>query len=487
MTTQAQTAPKPDYVSWREFLSAGYTAPLVLVCLGVWMHAADSLVVATMLPAIVAEIGGAAYVSWTVSIYEIGSIVAGAASALLTLRHGLRLPMAGAALCFAAGCALSALSGSMGLVLVGRGLQGLGGGGLVALSFIAINALFPRRLAARTLAVVSAFWGMSAFLGPLLGGLFVEFATWRWGFAFFAAQALGLGLWIALRTEPGKTALDESPPGPFPLFRLAVLCGAVVLISAGGVRVEMLRSTLLILAGGACLWWFLWRDARAGAARLLPAAPLDPRRATGATLLMLLCMSMATIGLLAYGPLLMTLIHGMSALTAGYIVAASSIGWTLAAVAVSGSPERRDRLWIGLGMGITTVSVAGLAHAVPHGPIWLIALFAGLDGAGFGLAWTFILRRVTALVPPAEAARVSGAIPTVQRMGYALGAAYVGIVVNAGGFLEMEGPSDAAHVATLLFLWSLPLALIGLAAMAGLLRRHPHDDRLQMSSPAAPS
>lgn len=249
MTAQPTPDPQPEYVPWREFLGAGYTAPLILVSLGVWLHAADSLVVATMLPAIVAEIGGAAYVSWTVSIYEIGSIVAGAASALLALRHGLRVPMAGAALCFALGCALSAISASMGLVLVGRGLQGLGGGGLVALSFIAIGALFPRRLAARTLAVVSAFWGLSAFLGPLLGGLFVEYATWRWGFAFFAAQALGLGLWIALRSEAEQTTARDDTPGPFPLFRLAVLCGAVVLISVGGVRVEVLRSTFLILAG----------------------------------------------------------------------------------------------------------------------------------------------------------------------------------------------------------------------------------------------
>jgi MFS family permease len=489
MTASTTSTPNTEYVPWREFLGAGYNAPLLLVCLGVWLHAADSLVVATMLPAIVAEIGGAAYVSWTVSIYEIGSIVAGAASALLTLRYGLRVPMAGAAFCFAAGCALSALSGSMGLVLVGRSLQGLGGGGLTALSFIAIGVLFPRRHAARTLAVVSAFWGVSAFLGPLLGGLFVEYANWRWGFAFFAVQALGLGLWIALRPAPAPATADtgSGSPGGFPFFRLAVLCAAVILISSGGVRVELLRSSLLILAGMACLWWFLWRDARAGAARLLPAAPMNPRQATGATLLMLLCISMATIGLLAYGPLLMTLIHGVSALTAGYIVAASSIGWTLTAVAVSGSPERRDRLWIGLGMGLTTLSVAGFAYAIPHGPLWLIALFSAIEGGGFGLAWTFILRRVTALVPAEEAARVSGAIPTVQRMGYALGAAYVGIVVNASGFLEMTGPADAAHVARVLFLSSLPLALIGLAAMAGLLRRHPHDERLQMSSPAAPS
>jgi len=474
------TEPTPDeYVSWREFLGATSTGALALVCLAVWLHAADSLIVATMLPSIVAEIGGAELVSWTVSIYEIGSIVAGAATALLTLRYGLRGPMSAAALLFGLGCALSALSPNMPLVLLGRALQGVGGGGLVAMAFVALAAFFPRRYAARALAVVSTFWGLSAFLGPLLGGLFVEYATWRIGFGFFALQALGLALWIALRPSDGAAPDQEVPSERFPVARLALLCLAVVLISYGGARIDALTTPLFVLAGLFCLLLFFRRDGSAGGDRLLPEAPLDPRHATGATFLMLLTLSMATVGILAYGPLLMTTVHGISALTAGYIVAASSIGWTLAAVSVSGAPERQDRIWIALGMGLSTLSIAGFAWSVPDGPVWLIALFAALEGGGFGLAWTFILRRITALVPEGEVARVSGAMPTIQRMGYALGAAYVGVVANLAGFLEIEGPAEAARVARILFLACLPLGLVGLVAMVGLVRRHPYDAKFE--------
>ena len=461
-------------VTWRAFLASGNTGALLLVSLAVWLHAADSLVVATMLPALVAEIGGAAYVSWTVSIYEIGSVVAGAASALLSLRYGLRGPMSLAALLFALGCAVSALSPSMAGVLLGRALQGIGGGGLVALGFIAAGVIFAPRYRARVMATISAFWGVSAFLGPLLGGLFVEYATWRLGFAFFALQAAGLALWIFSRPEalPPDTA---APSGRFPLARLALLCLAVVLVSLAGSRIEPLRTPLLIAAGLACLGLFLVRDGRARQDRLLPTAPLDPRHATGATLLMLLTVSMATIPLLAYGPLLMTALHGVSALTAGYIVAASSIGWTVAAIAVSGAPERQDRFWIALGMSLVTASVAGFVYALPAGPLGLIGAVSFLEGAGFGLAWTFVLRRVTSLAPKDEVQRVAGAMPTVQRVGYALGAAYMGIVANAAGFVEMRDPEEAAHVARVLFLSCLPLALLALAAIAGLVRRHPSD------------
>lgn len=472
-----QSPETTDYVPWRELLGSGYTASLLLVCLAVWLHAADSLVVATMLPSMVAEIGGAALVSWTVSIYEIGSVVAGAASALLSMRYGLRRPMAVAALAFALGCALSAVSPVMEGVLLGRAFQGLGGGGLVAMGFVASGVLFPRRYRARVMAAISAFWGMSAFLGPLLGGLFVEFANWRIGFGFFAVQASVLAVWIYLRDET-VAPQAEDPAAGFPLPRLALLCVAVVLISMGGVRVEVLRTTVLILAGLACLWWFLRLDARATADRLLPLAPMDPRHATGATLLLLLMISMATIAILAYGPILVTTLHGVSALTAGYLVAASSIGWTVAAVAVSGAPERQDRMWIVLGMGLTALSIPGFAYAVPAGPMWLIAALSFVEGAGFGMAWTFILRRVTALAKPEEVSRVSGALPTVQRIGYALGAAYIGIVANAAGFVTMETAEEVAQVARVLFLACVPLAVIGLLAMLGLVRRHSHDDTL---------
>src|SRR5690606_5910204 len=162
------------FVSWREFLGSPYAASLALVCLAVWLHAADSLIVATMLPSLVAEIGGAALGGWSVSLYEIGAVVAGAAGALPAMRFGRRAPMSLAAALFGLGCILSAVSPTMPLLLTGRALQGLGGGGLVAMGFVAVGLIFPRRYIARAMAAVSTLWGISAFAGPLVGGFFVD-------------------------------------------------------------------------------------------------------------------------------------------------------------------------------------------------------------------------------------------------------------------------------------------------------------------------
>ncbi len=472
----ADTNPKPDFnkeafVSWREFLSSAYTPALALVCLSVWLHAADSLIVATMLPSIVAEIGGAGLVGWSVSIYEIASVIAGAASALLTMRHGLRTPMCLAALVFGSGCFLSALAPTMPLLLAGRVFQGLGGGGLVAMGFVAVGVIFPRRYIARAMAAVSTFWGVSAFLGPLIGGFFVEFATWRWGFAFFGGQAIALAIWIALRPVHAPSAAGARTV--FPWKRLGLLCLAVLLVSYGGVEIEPMQTTICVLSGIICLFLFLRLDHRAQGDRLLPMRPFDFTKPTGSALLMILSLSIATIAITAFGPLLVVAIHSASALTAGYIVACSSIGWTVMAVLVSGSPERLDRLMIATGMVLVVMSIAGFLYAVPNGPVWLIAVFAAIEGGGFGMAWTFILRRTTALSVPEEVQRISGAIPTVQRLGYALGAAYIGIVANAAGFSTMNTAAEATAIARWVFAACLPFALFALLSMMTLVRKEP--------------
>jgi MFS family permease len=470
-TPPASEAEAEAFVSWREFLGSSYTAALALVCLAVWLHAADALIVATMLPSIVAEVGGSGLVGWSVSLYEIASVVAGAASALLTMRYGLRLTMSLAALAFGLGCLLSTFAPTMPVILTGRVFQGLGGGGLVAMSFVAVGVIFPRRYTARAMASVSTFWGVSAFLGPLIGGFFVEYATWRWGFAFFALQAFGLSVWIAMRPDHAAPQMDAG--SGVPLKRLVLLCLAVLLLSYGGVEIEMIQTTICFALGIFCLAFFLWLDGRAGHDRLLPIRPFDFRKPTGSALLMIFSLSLATIAVTAFGPLLITTIHKASALTAGYILACSSIGWTVTAVLVSGSPERLDRLMIALGMSLVVSSIAGFLYAVPNGPVWLIAVFAATEGAGFGMAWTFILRRTTALANPYEVHRISGAIPTVQRLGYALGAAYIGIVANAFGFTAIETASEAADVARWIFLACIPFAVLGLLAMTTLVRRYP--------------
>jgi hypothetical protein len=72
---------------WSALVQSELFGRLALLCFGVWLHAADGLTVATIIPSIIADIGGATLIAWMFALYEIGSIVAGAASALLAMRY----------------------------------------------------------------------------------------------------------------------------------------------------------------------------------------------------------------------------------------------------------------------------------------------------------------------------------------------------------------------------------------------------------------
>ncbi|MCB1460407.1 MAG: MFS transporter, partial [Nitratireductor sp.] len=120
--------------SWSELFSSGLTGRILLLSFGVWLHAADELMVSTITPAMIASIGGEKYVAWLIALYEVGSIVSGAASAIIVLRFGVRFSMAGAALVYFAGCLVSGLAPDMTSMLAGRLIQGLGGGAMIALS-----------------------------------------------------------------------------------------------------------------------------------------------------------------------------------------------------------------------------------------------------------------------------------------------------------------------------------------------------------------
>ena len=265
-------------MKWREIVAPGLRQPLAAACLGVWLHAADSLLVSTMMPAIVADIGGVKLIPWSFALYEIGTIVMGAASGLLAMRLGMRRPMAIAAALFALGCLISAAAPRMELLLAGRVLQGLGGGALMALAFVVAGSRFSHRLSPRVMAAISTIWGVSALLGPLVGGLFVAHASWRGGFLFFAAQALGLALWLSLSKDPGEAppVLDEA--ASLPARRLVWLSAGVVLVAYGGIDVSPLGTGVFVLLGLICLAVFVRLDSGHEASRMLPRRPFSSRQ-----------------------------------------------------------------------------------------------------------------------------------------------------------------------------------------------------------------
>ncbi len=435
-------------------------ATIAILCLGVWLHAADSLLAATVMPSAIAEIGGLALIYWTVALYQLGSIVAGAATGILALRFGLGAAMTVAALIYAAGCVFSALAPDMAWMLLGRLLQGCGGGWMVALAHVGLTRLFAPERWPQLLAVISGVWGISALTGPLIGGAFATVGLWRGGFWAFAVQALALAAVMPrlLGRARGQTRAAE----PVPIGRILVLSAGVVAVLAAGIQAAPLSALLLVALGLGLLALALALERRRN--QLFPPRPLDLRRPWGAGFVMVLALSIATVPFTVYGPLLMALLFGATPLIAGFMIAVESVSWTLTAIVFAGAGPRFEPALIRGGALTVALGMAGLAWTMPKGPAIALLPWVALLGAGFGMAWAFVMRRVVESVPAAERERAASSLPTMQLLGYALGAATSGIVANLAGLATAATRPAVESVAFWVFAAFLPLAGLGVAA-----------------------
>ena len=130
----------------------------------------------------------------------------------------------------------------------------------------------------------------------------------------------------------------------------------------------------------------------------------------------------------------MYILFGVSPLSAGYIIALQSIGWTVLAILSSGIMEKTEKIFIRLGAFFISLASIGLVFTMPIGPIWLIAFLSTIMGMGFGMSWSFVSKRIISSLPENERVQASGSIPTFMRLSMALGAAISGIIANFSGF-----------------------------------------------------
>jgi MFS family permease len=442
--------------TWRALWSSHMLGRFLLLCLGVWLHAADTLVTATITPSIVDEIGGVAYVSWMISLYQVGAIIAGAASAVLCQRLTLKRVLLAAALMYGIGCIIAAIAGQMAMLLAGRFIQGIGGGLLLSLCYLAIQQWFAPALWGRLYGINAFIWGAGSLLGPLIGGVFASLHAWRMAFWIFALQAAILWL-LAARYLPAERPTEQRVPSiDWPLRPLLILLLATLIIAQSGVT----GSSMLALFGcvsGALLLYLAARLDRRANARLLPGQLLDVRAPIGAGLLMVFALSVATTGFWAYGPLILKVLFATNPLFSGYALAAEALAWSLATMAVSAAPISADKLLIRAGAVAVSIGAAGFAWVVPAGSLAGIVVCSLLQGVGFGLFWPAVVHRLVRHAGPDEKDLAAASPSTIQRIGYALGTAMAGIAANLCGLAEGVSAAAARSAAFWVFAAFIPV------------------------------
>jgi len=404
---------------------------LFAVMMAVFLAAMESTVVALAMPTVVAQLGGLGHYSWVFSGYLLTQTVSMPLWGRFSDIYGRRAVYVVGLATFLVGSALSGMSQDM-IQLIGfRMLQGFGAGSLMTLGYTIIGEIFGLERRAKMQGYISGVWGVASMVGPPVGGLLTDHASWRW--VFFLNIPVGL---IAMFLV--ATALSGEPrPARRPAidwWGTAWFTAGVALVMLGLAEAghEAAWSGWQVLAplgvGLGALGVFLVVEARAPE----PIVPLGlfASRIVVAAVITRGLAAMAMFGTLAFVPLFVQAVIGLSATRSGAILVPFVLGW-VALSAISA------RLVLRVGYrGVVITGMVCLSAAFLLMTAWGVELSVVgamrdvlLAGIGMGLVIVPMLIAVQSAVSRSDLGLVTSVTQFFMSIGGAVGVSVMGTVM----------------------------------------------------------
>ena len=423
----------------------GLTVGLVL---SITFVASEALAVVTVMPLVARDLGGLRLYGWVFSAFMLGSVVGIVAAGREADRRGPAIPFVAGLVLFGSGLAVAGLAPSMGVLVAGRVLQGLGAGAVPSVAYAAIGRSFPGPLQARMMAVLSTAWVVPGLAGPVLAAEVAHVFGWRWVF-------LGLLPVVAVAGAIAVPALARlGPPGAGPVQEHQLIHGVVVAAGA-----TMILAGLTLAAGsGATAAGAVAAGAAlivAGVAaglpalrRLVPAGTLTARPGLPATILSRGLLTF--VGADAYVTLAITAVRHRSPLVAGIAVTGATVGWTAGAwVQARLSETWQGRRFVRTGLVIVLAGIAGMVLVLrPDVPVAVGLASWTVAGLGMGLAYSPLSLMMLRHAPPGREGRASASLNLADVLGTALGIGVGGAAVAAGAGRNLPLGITAAFAAS---------------------------------------
>lgn len=423
---------------------------VVLASLAAFQH----LAVTTAMPTVVAALDGQAWYALAFGGALAAAVVGKVLAGLWSDARGPQAPLWAGAAGFVAGLVIAGAAPSMAVLVAGRVLQGLGGGVLFVVLYVAVGRVVVPDRRPRLFAALAAAWVLPAIVGPFLAGLIVEHAGWRWvflGMAPFVVPAVIL-VQHALRDTGG--APEPDPASGRSVARqlgwALAAAASVGLLHYGG----QLPGLVALAPIGLALVGLI-----VTAPRLLPAGTLRARRGLPTVILLRGLAGAGFVSAEVFIPLLLGSERGFVPATAGLALTVSALTWSAGSwyQGRPGQPFARTQL-LQMGMGCLAVGAAVVALAVaPAVPAALALAGWAVAGLGMGLVYPTLSVLTLELSPAAEHGRHSSALQLWDSLCTAAALAVVGSLF--AGLLPHAGA--LAYLAV--FGFAGVLAVLGLA------------------------
>ncbi len=403
----------------------------ILLC--ILLAALDQTVVIPAVPTIAAELNAFGHLSWIVSAYLLTSTAATPIYGKLSDLYGRRALLLPALAIFIVASVLCALAQSLGQLIVFRGLQGLGGAGLMAMAQAAIADVVSPRERGRYQGYMAGTWGVASVAGPVVGGWLTDHLSWQ--FIFWMNLPLGLAaMWLcnrALKILPVRRA-----GGRIDYIGAAVLTAAVtaflLVLSWGGTEYPWISPLMggLVAVTAALFAALVWHERRVADAILPTRMFREPVFARGVILAFL-----TTAGLLGTSfllPLFFQLVRGADASRSGFLVIPFLLFNTVGAFTGGQLSRRfgRTKAVILCGLAAACVGFAALALVGQSTPLVLVMLAMVVVGIGIGVCLPNVLVTVQNAADPRDVGTATGALLFLRSMGGAFGATLVGTLLT---------------------------------------------------------
>ncbi len=403
----------------------------ILLC--ILLAAIDQTVVVPAVPSIAADLNGFGHLSWIISAYLVTSTASTPIYGKLSDIYGRRAVLLPAIVVFVVASALCAMSQSLVQLILARALQGLGGGGLMAMSQAAIADVVSPRERGRYQGYMAGTWGVASVAGPILGGWMTDNLSWRW--IFWINLPVGIAAYF-LSSSALRLLVVQSRAAKIDYVGAALLSGCIVssllLLSWGGTEYSW-GSVEILALGGLSLAFLvaLVVQARAIADPLLPPRLFaDGVFSRGVAVASLTAAGM--FGGTFLLPLFFQLARGADAASAGTLIV-PFLGSNCVGAFTAGQIARklgRSKIIIQMGLAGAVLGFGMLATIGPDSSVLFSSLAMMIVGVSIGVTLPSTLVAVQNAVERRDVGSATGALLFLRSMGGAVGSTMVGAILS---------------------------------------------------------